>query len=710
MSADALVAVGLLAGCEDMKKYREKQIQDRPRRVQGAGRPEQHAPASQPLFRQREFNAVEPDQDGPLIRADVMLVNGQTVKASDVLEPSWERLEEMAVTAKPSEYPERVQLEIRQRVRETISEFLVWHEVKKKLTSDMEDPLKKAVDAKVRERINKDFEGSQAKFERYLSQRGLSLEDYKEQEKRRVATVQFLREEILPQIHISRRQLRRVLRENRKSYESPAKVRLQMIDLPDKAFLRRGGTTRQRGSQAHDAAAAQAKMALAELKAGADFAETAKKYSKGLHAEEGGRWDWVNEDPGLQGRWTMPSKAAFGLAAGQCSDILEASDGYFIVRAEEKVDATARSSRRSSRNSRSSCATLMFDALSGQYMSKLWVKGDIQGLTAFNARLLTLVPKSKVKAACRLSRGRQRRSRESSGKRLTRRQRDDQGRQLPGVALDVGDDVGGEFDGGHAVLGGDRGGALALDGVDEGLQFGAQRLDVVDLQRLDLDHRAEVEPANLREVLGVVLAGHLEQVEVGILLDRDAALLLVIERQVGLLAEDADLALGLEGQPRGGQVGHAAVGEASRGRWRCPRAGPSTLTPTASTCTGLARTRCSTMSMSWIIMSMTTPMSAERKVNGLMRCVSMNRGVTSMRSIARTTGLNRSVWPTCTRTLCLRARSTICRASSTSGASGFSISTAMPASRSGRATARWATVGTATVTASTLPSSGSIDV
>ena len=29
---------------------------------------------------------------------------------------------------------------------------------------------------------------------------------------------------------------------------------------------------------------------------------------------------------------------AFGLAAGQCSDILEAADGWFIVRAEEKVD------------------------------------------------------------------------------------------------------------------------------------------------------------------------------------------------------------------------------------------------------------------------------------------------------------------------------------------------------------------------------------
>jgi hypothetical protein len=35
---------------------------------------------------------------------------------------------------------------------------------------------------------------------------------------------------------------------------------------------------------------------------------------------------------------------------------------------------------------------IQFDLYSARFLSKLWVKGDIQGLTAFNARLLTWRP------------------------------------------------------------------------------------------------------------------------------------------------------------------------------------------------------------------------------------------------------------------------------------------------------------------------------
>jgi parvulin-like peptidyl-prolyl isomerase len=394
----ALVAICLAAGCESLQKWRDKQTRIARGEYEEPAGPVQHGTATQPLFRQREFNAVEEDQDGPLIRADVMLVNGQTVKASDVLEPIWKRLEQMAAAAKPSEYPEKAQLEIRQRVRETISEFLVYYEVKRKINSDTQEQLKKTVDGRIWDRINKDFEGSQAKFERYLSARGLTLEDYKEQETRRIVTVQYLREEILPQIHISRRQLREFYEENRKDFESPARVKLQMIDLPEKAFLAGPTTDPVARMDAHEAAAKQARRAMSELRAGADFGEVAKKYSKGLHAEEGGRWDWVSQDPGLQGRWAAPCKAAFALAAGQCSDILEVSDGYFIVRAEEKVEAQRKSFEEVQQELEEKLRSMQFDLLSARYLSKLWVKGDIQGLMAFNARLLTLAPQARPKA------------------------------------------------------------------------------------------------------------------------------------------------------------------------------------------------------------------------------------------------------------------------------------------------------------------------
>src|SRR2546423_937380 len=74
---------------------------------------------------------------------------------------------------------------------------------------------------------------------------------------------------------------------------------------------------------------------------------------------------------------------------------------------------------------------------------------------------------------------------------------------------------------------------------------------------------------------------------------------------------------------------------------------PITLTPTASIRATVDRASFSTMSMSWIIMSSTTPTSMLRKVNGLIRMTSMNRGSTASLLIERIAGLNRSMCPTC---------------------------------------------------------------
>jgi hypothetical protein len=107
------------------------------------------------------------------------------------------------------------------------------------------------------------------------------------------------------------------------------------------------------------------------------------------------------------------------------------------------------------------------------------------------------------------------------------------------------------------------------------------------------------------------------------------------------------------------------------------------------------------MSMSWIIMSSTTPTSTLRNVRGLMRVTSMNRASMPRRDMARMAGLNRSMCPTCVVTPVRRAVSAIRVAVATSFASGFSTRHATPAWRQATATDSWWLVGTATVTAPT---------
>jgi len=334
---------------------------------------------------------------GPVIQPDIMLINGRTVTAADVLEPIWGRLEEMARTLDAAKYRARAQEELQFRLRETINEFLVWHEIQKKSNPQLAEALDRTADEAIRDRINREFNGSQARFERYLAARGLTLEDYKQQQKRRLAVMQYLREQILPRIHLSRRDLWNYHKQHKAEFETPASIDLQMIDLPVRAFLPAGRNDEPALAEARKQAYKAAQRALRELQAGADFAEVAKKYSKGIHAAEGGRWGTIRA-PGLRGRWAAPSKAAFGLDEGQFSDVIETPDGYFIVRAEKKVAAQRKTFEQVQPLVEQRLREQMFQKLSRQFLMKLYMKAQVAGYETFRNHLMSLLPPPKAQA------------------------------------------------------------------------------------------------------------------------------------------------------------------------------------------------------------------------------------------------------------------------------------------------------------------------
>jgi len=80
----------------------------------------------------------------------------------------------------------------------------------------------------------------------------------------------------------------------------------------------------------------QATSILSDVLSGSDFAETAKQYSTGETAEEGGDLGFITEEP-----FPQMGSALLPLEEGDVSSVFKGPNGFYIVKLEEKKDGEA---------------------------------------------------------------------------------------------------------------------------------------------------------------------------------------------------------------------------------------------------------------------------------------------------------------------------------------------------------------------------------
>jgi parvulin-like peptidyl-prolyl isomerase len=80
---------------------------------------------------------------------------------------------------------------------------------------------------------------------------------------------------------------------------------------------------------------------IAELEAGADFADLAIQYSQGPAAQDGGAMGWVvKSGPGIDGDLAPALESAvFALDAGEFTDVIETEGGFHILKVDEYMEA-----------------------------------------------------------------------------------------------------------------------------------------------------------------------------------------------------------------------------------------------------------------------------------------------------------------------------------------------------------------------------------
>lgn len=183
--------------------------------------------------------------------------------------------------------------------------------------------------------ISKTIKPTDAELEQYYNQHKASYVN-SIPEKRQVRYIVIDPATLASQVKVTQADLQSYYRDHIDEYRVPEQVDVRhiLIKTPPP------GPDGKVDPAAVKAAEAKAEDILKQLKAGANFAELAKKYSQDTaSAQQGGDLGWINRGQ------TVPEfeKAAFALKKGEISGIVQSSYGFHIIQLLDKHEAHLKS-------------------------------------------------------------------------------------------------------------------------------------------------------------------------------------------------------------------------------------------------------------------------------------------------------------------------------------------------------------------------------
>ena len=274
-----------------------------------------NASASQAAPSGQAAAPAAPPKPVPAQLPDVLArVNGESVSKADF---------ERAVAALEGRAGGPVPAEQRDRVYRNVLDQIVSYKLLVQETHTRKvDASDAEVDARVQQ-IQGQFP-SEAAFKQMLTARNTTLEQLKSDARQDMAVQKMIDAEISPKIAVKPEQLTDFYTKNPDQFKQPERVRASHILI---------GVPRGADAAAKAQARAKAEQVLKDVKAGKDFAALAKEHSQDPgSAANGGDLGFFQ-----QGQMVGPfNDAAFSLAPGAISDLVETEFGFHIIKVAEK--------------------------------------------------------------------------------------------------------------------------------------------------------------------------------------------------------------------------------------------------------------------------------------------------------------------------------------------------------------------------------------
>lgn len=180
------------------------------------------------------------------------------------------------------------------------------------------------VDELVQERIRNQF-GDRVTLIKTLQARGMTFEQFREQIRDQYITSALRNQNVQREIIISPEKVLDYYRSHLADYRVEDQVKLRMIVV-------------NKASPDDTNAVNFIREIQAKLKGGAAFADMARIYSQGSQQHQGGEWGWVERSVLRK----ELADAAFALAPGQISDVIDTPDALYLMLVEDKRPAHAK--------------------------------------------------------------------------------------------------------------------------------------------------------------------------------------------------------------------------------------------------------------------------------------------------------------------------------------------------------------------------------
>jgi hypothetical protein len=266
----------------------------------------------QPLFASEIFErgAIEPltSQGLSLLYAKALLDSKQ------ITEQDYRELQMLAIRKFGKDY-------VRTRVLAQAMIAVLEKDQQKKI----EEAVAKEFDNYVETKLKPSFKvATPHEVDEALHKQGTSLISIKDEFRNRLLADEYLRGKSKKEHLVGREEVLAYYQQHEADFSFPEKVHWQLLEI---SFEKHGGKS---------GALKVLSQAIDALRRGDAFDKVAKKYSDGLHAEDGGKQPWTRAESVIDEKMSQTLR---GLAVGETSPVLSGLDSYRLVRIMERKPA-----------------------------------------------------------------------------------------------------------------------------------------------------------------------------------------------------------------------------------------------------------------------------------------------------------------------------------------------------------------------------------